>query len=359
VPRIEFSGGPGLHQVLFYEDPLELVRTIGETSAAALDEGGSVVLVAQHEHLDAVDEWIRLSASLRSRKEMTPTHKRYRRLDVDTVIEQFDFFPNPAAAFKQLLDAACDGVPTSADVVHMYGDLMGTLWESGQPNVAMEIERIGSGLAAERGMSVICAYPASALAVTDFVAIGQHHTHVIPTSAVPPHTMTPAPSPIVQTPAAARSAHEAIVSLATTNSAPDPANFLDEATLTKVFPASLTACRAARHFVRSAMEELGSSRETADAAELICGELAANAVRHAHSAFTVRVSCGRQGIRVAVGDEAPEPTEHVSHSGEGPYPVVGARGLGIVSALAAHWGVDDQTRGKIVWADVSDRRGAA
>ncbi|MGH9028486.1 MAG: ATP-binding protein [Acidimicrobiales bacterium] len=120
----------------------------------------------------------------------------------------------------------------------------------------------------------------------------------------------------------------------------------------KVFPASAPACRAARRFVRTAVEEAGNSDEVADAAELICGELAANAVRHARSVFVARVACGSRGVRVSVADEARPPASARTKSAANPLPVSTTRGLGIVSSLAVDWGVDDQAHGKVVWAEI-------
>ena len=73
-------------------------------------------------------------------------------------------------------------------------------------------------------------------------------------------------------------------------------------------------------------------------------ELAANAVLHAESAFSVSLQAGNEVVRIAVHDNLPtDPTLLV---------VRPRRGLGLVSAIAREWGVDVTAEGKTVWAEI-------
>jgi hypothetical protein len=93
--------------------------------------------------------------------------------------------------------------------------------------------------------------------------------------------------------------------------------------------------------------------EVSDAVTLIASELASNSVRHAASAFAVRVEKLPDRIRIEVEDDGggepkvktPGPTDS------------SGRGLQIVSALADEWGVipKREAPGKIVWATVDLR----
>ena len=78
---------------------------------------------------------------------------------------------------------------------------------------------------------------------------------------------------------------------------------------------------------------------------LIVSELATNACVHAGSAFTV--SLHRQGsdVLVEVGDQNPAPAV-----AQPPSTGVSGRGLQIVAAIAADWGVATRDPGKAVWA---------
>jgi anti-sigma regulatory factor (Ser/Thr protein kinase) len=110
------------------------------------------------------------------------------------------------------------------------------------------------------------------------------------------------------------------------------------------YPARVESPRAARHFVSDAMRKWGFSRGARDAAELVATELAANAVLHADSEFSVLLRAESEVVRIAVYDAKPiDPTLLV---------VRPRRGLGLVSGLSRDWGVDVTAHGKSVWADI-------
>ncbi|WP_030612765.1 ATP-binding protein [Streptomyces sclerotialus] len=109
---------------------------------------------------------------------------------------------------------------------------------------------------------------------------------------------------------------------------------------------------AARRAVRGALLAHGVAPDTADTVVLVVSELAANAVRHG------RVPGRLFEVRIGLDGEK-EITVEVSDAGE-TYPVLGeadaeaetGRGLVLVAALAAAWGVRDRQIGKTVWARV-------
>lgn len=110
------------------------------------------------------------------------------------------------------------------------------------------------------------------------------------------------------------------------------------------FPADVESPRAARHFVSDVMREWGFNREARDNAELVATELAAIAVLHADSAFSVLLHAGSEVVRIAVHDTMPtDPTLLV---------VRPRRGLGLVSGVSRDWGVDVTANGKTVWAEI-------
>jgi hypothetical protein len=92
------------------------------------------------------------------------------------------------------------------------------------------------------------------------------------------------------------------------------------------------------------MREWGLSRTAREAAELVATELAANAVLHATTAFSVLLRAGREVVHIAVYDTVPiDPTLLVVHR---------RRGLGLVSGLSRDWGVDVTADGKSIWAEI-------
>jgi hypothetical protein len=121
------------------------------------------------------------------------------------------------------------------------------------------------------------------------------------------------------------------------------------------FPPRLDSAREARHFVLS---QLGSraDRALASDAAIVIAELAANAIVHARSMFTVAVSqpgdtmSGDNGpgdtVRIAVRDMVP--------LGDGERLVTATgHGLDVVAKIAKRWAVEPLPDGKVIWVELS------
>lgn len=116
---------------------------------------------------------------------------------------------------------------------------------------------------------------------------------------------------------------------------------------TRSFPGTLEAARAARHFVTGVLRPRRDQALTQDAA-IVTAELAANAVLHAGSAFTVAVSQSTDGARISVQDASPmRPADWHRSLMTSP-----DHGLGVVSAVASRWAVEPRPGGKVVWAEL-------
>jgi len=116
---------------------------------------------------------------------------------------------------------------------------------------------------------------------------------------------------------------------------------------TRSFPGILEAARAARHFVTGVLLPRRDQALTQDAA-IVTAELAANAVLHAGSAFTVAVSQSADGVRISVQDASPmRPADW-----HRPLMTSTDHGLGVVSAVANRWAVEPLPGGKVVWAEL-------
>jgi hypothetical protein len=102
----------------------------------------------------------------------------------------------------------------------------------------------------------------------------------------------------------------------------------------------------ARHALVDVLRARSYDGELIADAALVVSELAANAVRHARSPFSVLVRETESALRVAVGDARGDCDElqMIAHP---------MHGLGLVAALAAVWGVETAPRGKAVWAELT------
>ncbi len=104
--------------------------------------------------------------------------------------------------------------------------------------------------------------------------------------------------------------------------------------------------REGRRFVRDQLLARGAG-DVLDDATLVAAELLANARQHGFAPVTVSVSGGAGCVRVGVRDaSARTPVRpNVSTSN------MTGRGVLLVEALSARWGVSVDERGKVVWAD--------
>ncbi|MER6104716.1 ATP-binding protein [Streptomyces sp. NPDC001832] len=117
---------------------------------------------------------------------------------------------------------------------------------------------------------------------------------------------------------------------------------------------TLVSASAARRYVRTTARSWGLPPDTADALELITGELAANALEHTASR-SITVVLSRTGRTAVVG---------VIDEGRGGATVAGTpspdqedgRGLLIVDALASRWGQRHACGGLLVRAEVDTGR---
>jgi anti-sigma regulatory factor (Ser/Thr protein kinase) len=117
------------------------------------------------------------------------------------------------------------------------------------------------------------------------------------------------------------------------------------------FPAVRTSALSARRFVSDAVVDVPN--DVSETIALIASELATNSVRHAATAFQIRVERLPDRVHLEVEDDGEgEPVVKTP----GPTDTSG-RGLQIVQALADAWGVipKPESTGKTVWATIALR----
>ncbi len=207
-------------------------------------------------------------------------------------------------------EAAGSGRPVRA-----YGELVALLWDAGLVAAAVELEELWTVLGRRYPFALWCGYRAEQMTaaglageVTDVCRL---HSRVIGDIAM-------------------------------------PGTDGEERDLNREFTASLDAPGQARRFVMAALYA-GGAGNLADDAALVVTELAANAVVHARSGFTVTVTTGTDTVRISVRDAVPPPA-----NGDGcALPAAPLHGLGAVAALARRWGTDPAGPGKDVWAELS------
>lgn len=113
-------------------------------------------------------------------------------------------------------------------------------------------------------------------------------------------------------------------------------------------PPHPASTRAARAFVAEHLRTW-HLEPAIDDATLLVSELVTNAILHARSPVHLVVRKVKVSVRVEVYDEG-------SGIAQPLYPELEAtagRGLGLVQAVAARWGIDDVDMGKTVWFEIA------
>ena len=116
----------------------------------------------------------------------------------------------------------------------------------------------------------------------------------------------------------------------------------------QAFGAGSASVRAARRFVGATLARWGRD-DTVWEAQLVVSELATNAVLHAGTPFTVRLTLSGPAVRLEVEDgvsRAPRERHF------GPDATTG-RGISLVSELSTSWGVSMRPGGKCVWCELT------
>jgi anti-sigma regulatory factor (Ser/Thr protein kinase) len=111
-------------------------------------------------------------------------------------------------------------------------------------------------------------------------------------------------------------------------------------------PAAAASVSRARHRVVDLLHANGCPEDRVDEAALMTTELAANAVEHARTPFTVMVEVSADRLRVDVRDGSRAmPVVSSANSDTS----IGGRGLWLVAAFADRWGCEPVESGKTVW----------
>jgi anti-sigma regulatory factor (Ser/Thr protein kinase) len=304
--------GPGDHVVQFYGSDDELAVTVGAYLAEGIRSGDGILVVATAPHRRAF-------AAQLARVGIDPagTRDAGRLLTEDAAGLLDRFLVGDVLDHERFKSVASDLILRAAaggGRVRIYAEMVAVLWDAGQVGLAVELEALWNGLGAQLPFALLCAYPSRLMADADAADAVRKvcllHSAVSADGAVEPGGAGP-------------SVQE------------------------RSFPPELDSVRAARHFVIGLLG-LGPDDPLASDAAIVATELAANAVLHARSGFTLTVSRSAAAVRIAVRDGDPL----VLRNGGLPFDVRPGHGLNVVSQIASEWAVERSPDGKVVWADL-------
>jgi hypothetical protein len=226
------------------------------------------------------------------------------------------------ADFDRVIGGLIARVCAAGRPVRAYGEMVALLWDDGLVNAAVQLEELWNQLGRRHSFSLFCGYPAHAVTgegqVNAFAEVCRLHREVIGTP----------PGPAARPGAAGPHGPPGVL---------------------RTFAFSVDAPAEARHFAVDAVRRWGADDMTDDVA-LVVTELAANAIVHARSGFTLAMSVREELLRVSVRDGGPLPSVDDAGPALPPAPL---HGLGAVDALASRWGVESLgSEGKEVWVEL-------
>ena len=310
----EITVGAGEHVVQFYEDESQLAATVGGYLTAALEDGAVAIVIATeaHQRLFAAEleaAGVDLGASSLDGSLVL--------LDAAATMAGFiDVGQVDRAGFGRIVGSVVGRAVESGRPVRAYGEMVALLWETGDVLAAIELETAWNDLARELPFALLCAYRSESVQ-------GHEHADAL-------HEVCHLHTSVIGTPPGER---------------PDPPAATE---VRAQFSREPQAPTAARHFVVDLLKEWGHSPSLIEDAKLVVSELATNAVIHARSPFSVEIRLAGSSVRLSVGDDsrARPSLRHVGGL------AVSGRGLRLIDALAADWGVEIAQDGKAVWAEL-------
>jgi hypothetical protein len=319
VARTEYLDGG--HVVQFYGHEEELADRVADYLLGALRAGGVAVVIATAAHRRAfegrlTEAGVDLAAAARA--------GTYRALDAGGTLRalmtggQLD-----RGAFDRVIGELITDAGRGKRPVRAYGEMVTLLWDDGLVNAAVRLEEMWDSLGLSHSFSLLCSYPVRSVTgdghLEAFAEVCRLHGSVVGGWPVP---VGPGPGAGPGADAAPASAHRA-------------------------FALSGDAPAAARHFAVDAVRRLGAA-DLADDTALVVTELAANAIVHAQTGFTVDLTAGPRVLRIEVSDASPLPPAAAAD-----LPALPLHGLGAVDALASRWGIERLGHsGKSVWAEL-------
>ena len=304
----------GDHVVQFYGHDEELAEQVVRYLLEALGGGGVAVVIATPQHRREFEA--RLTQALGGGADLAAAEDSgtYLALDAsETVRKLMRAGELDRAAFDRVIGGLIRQAGTGGRPVRAYGEMVALLWDDGLVNAAIQLEEMWNELGRRHSFSLFCGYPAGSVTgdgqIDAFAAVCRLHREVVGLA-----------------PAGASGRRPGAV---------------------RTYPFSRDAPAVARHFAVGTLNDWGAA-DIADDAALVVTELAANAIVHARSAFTIALSARGDLVRISVHDASPLPSAQGAALAPAPL-----HGLGAVDALASRWGVKSLgTAGKTVWVEL-------
>jgi DNA-binding NarL/FixJ family response regulator len=159
APRLD-ANNVRRHEVGFYSDDQELVDAATKFIAEALELGNAAIVLATEPHQISLRRTVQacgldVGAAIEQ--------GRYIQLDVAHALSTFIVDGTPDAirffeTFSKLIQTASNATKQERPRVAFFGESVHVLWEQGNPNAAIQIEKLCNQLAQKYDLDILCGY---------------------------------------------------------------------------------------------------------------------------------------------------------------------------------------------------------
>jgi hypothetical protein len=288
----------GRHVVQFYGRDEELAERVTDYLLGALASGGVAIVIATPEHRREFET--RLGQAGVDMAAARDNGSYLARDAAQTLNELMAAGKLDGAAFDRVIGTVIAAAGAGGRPVRAFGEMVALLWDDGLVSDAVRLETMWEELGSRHPFSLFCGYRTDAVSrdMDAFAEVCRLHGEIV----------------------------------------------VGRSGTARPFAFSREAPAAARHFAVATLNAWGAGDLAGDVA-LVVTELAANAIVHARSAFTVILSVHSDVLRISVRDVVP-----LDGAGLRAAPL---HGLAVVDALASRWGVESLgNAGKTVWVDL-------
>ncbi len=147
---------PG-HFVHFYQDNNSLLEPLSDYISAGLNKGETCILIATERHVANINKRLE-KAGLDVNTEQK--NGKYIVLDAATTLSKFmiDGMPNEKL-FDDVIRAVIDRAALAGKPIRAYGEMVALLWQEGNKDGVLNLEKLWNELAVKQSFSLFCAYP--------------------------------------------------------------------------------------------------------------------------------------------------------------------------------------------------------
>lgn len=147
--------------MLFYSGVDEFTGQVGEFLLEGIRAGGATVVVATPAHRDSIAAALADAGIDVAARQAAGLHVA---LDASETMDRFMVAGWPSAAsFWEVISPIVTRAAEAGTPVHVFGEMVALLWDSGQVNAAIEVEAMWNELAAQYSFSLLCSYPADSV----------------------------------------------------------------------------------------------------------------------------------------------------------------------------------------------------